>query len=261
MSFDRRQRERFDEMANYYDRARPGYPAPAITEMIRQAALPDSGEVLEIGCGTGQLTRSLAERGCRITAIELGRNLARRAAENLSSFPDVRIVRADFETWDAAGETFDLVCSAQAFHWIDPSIGYTKVRALLRPNGRLALLWNLLSEQDAPMRRALDRVYRERAPEIAARRDADSLSCRVERTLQAIKASGEFSPPSVFAYPWSTTYTADAYELLLRTFSDHAGLPPSTLEHLLRGVRETVAAFGGTIDRPQVSMLFVTRPS
>ena len=257
MAFDRHQRERFDDVAEWYDRVRPGYPAVVLTELICRTRVPDEGAILEIGCGTGQLTKSLAERGYRITAIELGQNLSQRAARNLSPFPSATVVHADFETWDPEGAQFDVVCSAQAFHWIDPEIGYTKTHRLLRPGGSLALLWNLYPRQDGPMRRALDGIYRERAPVLAARRTVDSLGARIRRTLSQIAASGFFSRPTLFTHPWTATYTTETYEMLLRTFSDHASLPAATREHLLQGIRELIDASGGTIDRPQVSVLFV----
>lgn len=260
MRFDRGQRERFDEVAPLYDRVRPGYPDELIEEMIRVAGTPAEGDVLEIGCGTGQLTKALAARGFRVTAIELGEHLAHIAAENLRRFSNVRIVRAAFESWESERSRFDLVCSAQAFHWIDPEIGYTKVRDLLRPHGRLALLWNLFSGGSGPTYRALDRVYRERAPEIAELRNRDSLTARVERTSAAIIGSGLFEAPILRRHPWTASYTAAEYTMLLRTFSDHRALPASELETLIAGVRETIVAHGGTIDRPQVATLFLSRP-
>jgi SAM-dependent methyltransferase len=260
MTFDRTGRRLFDRSAEAYNAARPGYPEPLIEELVSQFGVPGGGRILEIGCGTGQLTVPLAERGSAITAVELGRNLSRLATVNLEPFPDATVVCADFERWDVEPGGYDLVVSAQAFHWIDPAVGYRKARAALRPDGRLALVWNLFSGSDAPIYRALDEVYRSCAPQLHAGSGAGSLEGRVERTLRGIDASGLFDEPAVHRYPWTVSFATEEHLALLRTFSDHLALDPSDLERLLAAVRSTIDRFGGGIDRPMVATLFLARP-
>jgi len=94
--------------------------------------------VLEIGCGTGQATVPLAERGYRIVAVELGTDMAAVARRNLAAFDAVEVVTAAFEEWPLPGEPFDVVFSATAFHWIDPAVRVSKSADALRPGGLLA---------------------------------------------------------------------------------------------------------------------------
>jgi SAM-dependent methyltransferase len=96
--------------------------------------------VLEIGCGTGQLTVPLAERGCQIVAVELGAHMAAIARRKLAHFPSVHVVVSPFENWPLPAEPFDAVVCATAFHWIDPSVRVTKSAAALRPGGALATI-------------------------------------------------------------------------------------------------------------------------
>src|SRR5215210_4149849 len=133
-------RLRFDEDALLYDRARPGYPAGVFDSLAEMAGLGPGARVLEIGCGTGQATVPLAERGCRIVAVELGAELAAVARRNLARFPDVEVVTGAFEDWPLPSEPFDLVLSATAFHWIDPAIRVVKSADALRPGGTLATI-------------------------------------------------------------------------------------------------------------------------
>ena len=87
--------------------------------------------MLEIGCGTGQLTRQLAGRGLNVTAIDIGGAMTEAARCNVAD-PMVRFQASSFEEFTGGGH-FDLIVSAAAFHWVDPGIGWAKAARLLRP--------------------------------------------------------------------------------------------------------------------------------
>jgi SAM-dependent methyltransferase len=130
----------FDEDAELYDRARPGYPDALYDDLFVLAGIGAGSRVLEIGCGTGQATVALAERGCHVVAVELGANLAAVAARNLAAFPDAQVVVDTFEAWPLPDEPFDAVVAFTAFHWVEPSFGVEKVADALRPNGAFAII-------------------------------------------------------------------------------------------------------------------------
>jgi SAM-dependent methyltransferase len=130
----------FDEDAELYDRARPGYPDALFDDLFLLAGIGAGSRVLEIGCGTGQATVTLAERGCVVVAVELGANLAAVAARNLAAFPNARVVVEAFEEWPLPEQPFDAVAAFTAFHWIDPAVGIDKVASALRPNGAFATI-------------------------------------------------------------------------------------------------------------------------
>jgi SAM-dependent methyltransferase len=96
--------------------------------------------VLEIGCGTGQLTRSLLARGLRVTALEPGDQLIRVAEENLKDAGDVEFVHARLEDMQLPRESYEAVFSASAIHWVDPDLSWRKIADALAPNGTLALI-------------------------------------------------------------------------------------------------------------------------
>src|SRR5438067_12177518 len=126
-------RSTFTNAAELYDRMRPRYPAAAFDDLADFANLDRGAHVLEIGCGTGQATRPLAERGYRITAIELGADMAAIARRNLTGFAHVSVVVSAFESWPLPEQAFDVVVSATAFHWVDPAVRLVKSAAALRP--------------------------------------------------------------------------------------------------------------------------------
>ena len=90
---DRRRKGRvFDEVADEYDRHRPAYPDRLIDRACEVAGIEPGARVLEIGCGTGQLTRSLLARGLRVTAVEPGDQLIARASDQLRDAGDEPLV-------------------------------------------------------------------------------------------------------------------------------------------------------------------------
>jgi SAM-dependent methyltransferase len=260
MPFDRTRRALFDQSADDYDAARPGYPDRLLDALLERSAVPNDGRILEIGCGTGQLTIPLAARSYAVDAVELGENLARLAERNLAPFPNAAVFCADFEAWSVEPTTYDLVVSAQAFHWIDPAVGYPKVHAALRPSGSLALVWNLFPGCDDPLHRALDKVCRSVAPQLVNDSGQSSFEERVDRTIREIRGSRRFEEPDIVRVPWTSTYTTARYLRLLRTHSDHLALDPSMSERLLDAVESTIDRFGGTLERPQVATLVHARP-
>jgi hypothetical protein len=90
---------RFDADPDAYDRTRPVAPDAVFDDTMRLAGLRSGSTVLEIGPGTGQATRPLAEGGVRILALELGPHLAARARQNLGGFPSVTVRAISFEAW------------------------------------------------------------------------------------------------------------------------------------------------------------------
>ena len=97
----RQLRTTFSEAAELYDRMRPSYPRAVFEELAEFGRLGPGSRVLEIGCGTGQATLPLAQRGYRVTAVELGAELAAIARRKLASFPGVEVVVSAFEDWPA----------------------------------------------------------------------------------------------------------------------------------------------------------------
>lgn len=154
----RRERNRilFDGVASLYDATRQSYPLDVVHELLTTAQLAQGSRVLEVGCGTGQLTSRLAGRGLRITAVDIGAEMVRLARRNVVD-RDVSFHCASFEEFEST-ESFDLIVSATAFHWIDPAVAFSKSVALLRPGGWLALL-TTGERHHEPVRSALRELW------------------------------------------------------------------------------------------------------
>jgi ubiquinone/menaquinone biosynthesis C-methylase UbiE len=151
------QRTLFDDIAGQYEASRPGYPAHVVEFVTATAGLGPGAAVLEVGCGTGQLTERLARPGLRLTAIDIGSSMIAAARRRLAG-AEVSFQVTSFENLNAADASFDLLISSAAFHWIDPEIAFTKSARLLRPGGWLALL-DTEEHYDEPLGAALHGLW------------------------------------------------------------------------------------------------------
>lgn len=129
----------FNQAAEDYQRTRPVCPSQLFDDLIQLAGLKAGDRVTEIGCGTGQATVPLAERGLVVTAVELGPGLAAIARHRLTGFPAAEVVTCSFEDWQPRDATFDAVVAVNSLHWVDPQLRYSKPYGLLRSGGAMAV--------------------------------------------------------------------------------------------------------------------------
>lgn len=245
----------FDSVAEEYDSLRPGYPQELVSHVLKSAALPDDGAILEVGCGSGQATRLFAGRARRMVCVEAGLRMAALAAENLAEFPHVSIENARFEEWPVQPGGFHLAIAAQSFHWVDPEVGYERAARCLRPGGALALFWNRPLGAETPLRSALEAVYERHAPELSRKdvpREMPWVPLAIDRTER-------FEAVEIHRFPWTDRRDAETYARLIATYSDHAALPEAQREALLADVRDTIERFGGEIATEHYTLLFFAR--
>lgn len=132
----------FNKIAKLYDEGRPSYPEELIEDVISRTNITPGDNLLEIGAGTGKATLQFGRRGFRVHSIEPGQNLADILITKCAEFPNVTAEVNSFEKWiPKSNQTYDLIFSASAFHWIDPKLKYKKTHLLLKDNGYLAIFW------------------------------------------------------------------------------------------------------------------------
>jgi SAM-dependent methyltransferase len=160
----------FDEIAEAYDRHRPAYPEALVDRACEVGGLVPGERVLEIGCGTGQLTRALLVRGLRVVAVEPGEQLIARACDQLSEVGEVEFVNARFEEASGPRGHFSAAVSASAIHWVDPDVSWRKIADALVEGGTLALVsyFGLEDPRSGADQRALRDSLARIAPELAA---------------------------------------------------------------------------------------------
>jgi len=251
----------FGEVAELYDRARPGYPDSLVDDVLAYADAKDP-RVLELGAGTGKATVTFATRGLEILALEPSAEMAAVARANCQRFPRVVVRVASFEDWQLSRRPFDLVISAQAWHWMDPTVRYAKAHTVLTAGGVLALFWNRPLWENAELRDQLDAAYERCAPELRARKPGfpGLTQPRVDdERADEIVASGLFGPVTRRSYTWSKRYSADHYVELLETQSDHRMLNATQRERLLGAVADIIQREGGSLQMDYRTQLYLAR--
>jgi ubiquinone/menaquinone biosynthesis C-methylase UbiE len=126
------QRFAFDQIANVYKVARPDYPEALIEDVVSYADLKQGDPILEVGCGTGQATKSFAKRGFPIVAMDPGPEMLRGAREDLAGFSNVELLETTFEAWPANRGAFRLIIAAQSWHWVSPEVRLRKPQRRFR---------------------------------------------------------------------------------------------------------------------------------
>lgn len=253
----------FNEVAELYDRVRPAYPDELFADLVAITGIGEQSAVLEVGCGTGQATRSLARLRCSVTAVEPGPELAALAARNLETFGNVEIETSTFEEWDDGGRRFDLVLAASSWHWVDPATGWRRAHEVLRPAGWMALLWNIVVRRPGE-----PEVYAETADlhERYSPGNTDWGHPPLEDEVRGAfdgwgsvdGPAGLFGPTIVRCYPAVQWFDGASFADLLRSMSIYRRLDANVREPLIDAIAERIAArMGNRAPRRYLSVLCV----
>jgi SAM-dependent methyltransferase len=270
----------FDEVAAEYDRHRPAYPDELVDQACRVAGLARGDRVLEVGCGTGQLTRGLLARGLRVTAVEPGRNLLALASRNLAGAGAVAFVNARLEDAVLPPEPFKAVFCASAFHWADPDVSWRKAADALVPGGTLALVQYFgleeprsQADQEAVLA-AIGKVAPDAAAGWPAYRDLDATLAGVEQCrgnvsrawawlgcydLERDYAGRLFGDVRLAVAPRMTEQTPGELGAVVRTMSFYARLSPDQRQALDREFGAVCERLGRPIRASMVAALVTAR--
>jgi SAM-dependent methyltransferase len=254
----------FDRVAEAYDRVRPGYPGRLLDGAFGGRAIRD---VLEVGCGTGQLTVDLIGRGLRVEAVEPGPKLALIAGRRA---PMARIRVGRFEDVELADASFDALFSATAFHWVDPRVGWAKAARVLRQGGILALLGHVYvtDAETRSTQEALRDIYE--APwQLRDEEDLvegallrlDNISALwgwIENPVIAVAEAGTlFGDVRFDAVPQRIDLSAAELLDLQRTTATHLSLDLSRRDRVEQAIPKLVARLGGSFPIRQLAVLAV----
>lgn len=149
---DRAARSRsFESVAADYERHRPEYPEEALRWAVGQLGLESGARVLDIGAGTGKLTRGLVALGLDVVAVEPGVPML---GQLRAAVPAVAALEGRAESIPLPEESVDAAFAGQAYHWFDRERAVPELHRVVSAGGGLALLWNWWDEHD-PLQREL----------------------------------------------------------------------------------------------------------
>lgn len=134
--------QRFSSRVEDYIKFRPGYPTALVSALLDKTGLGSDATVADVGSGTGIFTRLLLDQGLQVSAVEPNANMRHAAETLLSKYARFTSIDAPAEHTGLADHSIDLITVAQAFHWFNNEATRTEFVRILKPGGKLALIWN-----------------------------------------------------------------------------------------------------------------------
>jgi len=156
---------RFSSRVGDYVLHRPGYPPQVLALLQQEAGLTARAIVADVGSGTGISSRLLLEHGCTVYGVEPNADMRQAAQQALGGFPDFHSVSGSAEATTLPSGSVNFVLAAQAFHWFDRSAAKREFARILKPGGKVILLWNTRRIDATPFLRAYEALLRRFSPD------------------------------------------------------------------------------------------------
>jgi SAM-dependent methyltransferase len=238
----------FGSAAEAYELGRPDYPPDAIAWLVEELRIGCGSRVIDLGAGTGKLARLLLPTGARLIAVEPVRAMREKLLQLL---PNVSVLGAVAESLPLVSSWADAVVAGQAFHWFSNATALREIHRVLKPDGRLGLIWNFRDEASpwvAELNRLMDRL------------EYQVPSYRTGLWREVFAENQLFSP--LHQRNFRHTQSGDLDTMLARvaSISYVAALPAVPREHLLQEVRSLLKAAPQPVEFPYNTHVFCCDP-
>lgn len=236
----------FNTVCEEYDRWRPGYVKELYDDIFRAIDINSSSRVLEVGIGTGQATLPILKKGCSFTAIELGAELAEFSRYKFKDYDNFQVNNEAFEDFHGPSNSYDLIFSATAFHWIPEDIGYSKVFDMLKRGGVFARFANhpFKDKKRDNIDVEFKKIYEKymQGPLGGNEYNEDNA-----RNIANIASKYGFKDISYSLYHRTRSFTADGYIGLLGTYSDNIAMEERFRNSFFGEIKKAINDNGGII--------------
>ncbi|XMB86068.1 class I SAM-dependent methyltransferase [Mycoplasmatota bacterium WC44] len=236
----------FNSVYDQYDKWRPTYVKELYKTLNQFKQLNNSTSALEVGIGTGQATLPILKTGCLVTAVELGDKLAEYTKKKFEDYDNFNVVNCKFEEFKSIPNSYDLIFSASAFHWIPEKMGYEKVFSLLKPRGVFARFANhpYKDKGREEMFNAIQELYKEYMPGSSPDDEYDDK--RAKKRSDIADKYG-FINTTYKLFKRTRTFTAKEYIALLGTYSDHIAIEETIRNEFFSKIERVIKDFGDEI--------------
>lgn len=230
----------FNKIAKLYNEIRPDYPSKTIKAIAKAAQLnPKTSKLLDVGCGSGQLTIPFAKSGFHITGVDLSPELIALAEAKAKGLP-VQFIADSFENAELPKENFNGIIFSQSFHWIDPAVALPKVYRLLKPHGVAILTWQFFGESS--LVKKIDKGFVKFCPQYPK-----SAYGQTDKYVQQLRKFRKFTEIKSYHWKHTISYTKTKLVKLLHTFSFISSLDGESkekfdqyLQKILKNEKETI---------------------
>jgi SAM-dependent methyltransferase len=236
----------FTAAADAYERSRPDYPAAAVAQLVDRLRLGPGRIVLDLGAGTGKLTRLLTPTGARVIALE---PLPAMRAKLTTAAPGAAVLDGTAEAIPLADASVDGAVCAQAFHWFDAERALAAIHRVLRPDGWLVLIWNERDET-VPWVKAMDEFIGPLQEGIPRHQDGE--------WRPAVDRSRLFEFVETTLVPHRQRLSPDGVIDRLASMSVVAAAPADVRERLFADVAEFLRSDPETAGRDEIELPYTT---
>lgn len=152
----------FDTVASTYEKLRPGYVEELYRVLFDYSPINENSNVVEVGSGGGQATEPILRTGCQLAAVEYGEEFSKLLRNKFREYKKLSVITGKFEEVEFENNTYDLIFSASAFHWIPEEIGYKKAFSMLKSRGAFARFANhpYRDKGNPALSEKIDELYR-----------------------------------------------------------------------------------------------------
>lgn len=236
----------FNTQAEKYEKMRPGYVPELYDDILKLVTIDENSNVIEVGIGGGQATLPILKTGCKLTAVEYGENLAKLCCEKFKEYTSFSSITAKFEDAAFKNNSYDLIFSASAFHWVPEEIGYPKVYDLLRSGGVFARFANhpYKDKGREELHQAIQKIYSVYMPNSHA---SNEYSEQDASNRADIAKKYGFVDIDYKLYHRTRTFSSKEYIELLGTYSDHIAIEQNTRNKFFSEIETVIDNFGGQI--------------
>lgn len=241
----------FDTVADTYEKLRPDYVDELYRAIFDYITVDESSNVLEVGSGGGQATAPILKKGCRLTAVECGERFSALLKDKFKEYEKFSVITEKFENCEFQENTFDLVFSASAFHWIPEKFGYEKVFSMLKKGGVFARFANhpYRGKENIELSSAIDDIYDEYYNRFYnKKREAlkQYTQKQAEERAMIAKKYG-FTDIQYTLFYRRRILSANEYVNLLGTYSDHIAIEETIRKKFFSKIERAINKYGGKI--------------
>ena len=237
----------FGAATDLYERIRPEYPQAAIDILVRELGIARGRTILDVGAGTGKLTRALVRTGASVIAVEPLSEMRERLAETV---PLAVPFDGTAERMAIRDSSVHAIAVAQAFHWFDGDRALAEFHRVLGPGGRVGLIWNV-RDRRTPWVDAFDAIV--------DRVDPDRPDHQTGKWRAAFERTTQFGPLQEREVEHAQTLTPTEIVDRALTVSSITALPHAERERVLDRFRELAATHPDVRGRESVTLPYVTK--
>lgn len=236
----------FDRVGDSYERGRPEYPQEAIDFLVQALQIKSASTVIDLGAGTGKFTKLLFPSGAHVIAVEPVEGMRKKFQ---SLYPNTKLLSGSAENILLEDQSVDVAVAAQAFHWFNGQSALKEIHRVLKPKGKLGLIWNARDEAKdwvAEMTRIID-PYEAGAPRYKSMIWKESFD-----------GTNLFTKLQVQQFPYAQLGTVETIVDRVGSISFISALSEELNSKVLNQIRELVATHPDTKDFADVLLPYRT---